>query len=88
MELQLVTTQMETTVGKWKLHLTRRDQMGSTVLWSVIRHPADKPKIPPMCEVLTIGGWVHALRAPSDASGLTLYVSESRLAEIAKETCA
>lgn len=86
--MEMTTTQMETVVGKWKLRLTRQDQIGSTVLWSVIRHPVDRPFIPPVCEVLTIGGWVHALRAPSHASGLTLYVSVDRLAEIAKETCA
>ena len=79
--LNMTVTKMEAVHGKWKLHLSRQDQIGTTVLWSVIRHPIDRPFIPPVCEVLTTAGWVHSLKAPGPA----LLVSEARLTEIAQE---
>jgi hypothetical protein len=84
--MNLITTQMQGVVGSWKLVLTRNEAQSRPefTLWSAIRYPADKPKIPPYGQMLTTKGWEPVLR---EHMGSTLYVGEARIEQIVHETC-
>jgi hypothetical protein len=81
-----ITTEMQGVVGSWKLVLTRSEAKSKPefTVWSAIRYPFDKPKIPPFGQMLTTKGWEPVLR---EHLGSTLYVSEAQIEQIVQETC-